>query len=86
MCCGEGLGIEGGVLAGAGGRAAENNHLFGEGAGAGERAAQQGGTESTDTSRLVLPLHQHYSSSTIKIFHHDPNPNLTNSPHINKNN
>lgn len=45
VCCGEGLGLEGGLLAGARSRAAEYHHLFREGAGAGERTAQQGGTE-----------------------------------------
>lgn len=54
VCCGEGFGLEGGLLAGARSRAAEHHHLFREGAGAGERAAQQGGTETTQPSRPVL--------------------------------
>lgn len=48
VCCGEGLGLEGGRLAGARSPATEYHHLFREGAGAGERTAQQGGTETTD--------------------------------------
>lgn len=66
LCCGEGLGPEGGMLAGGGSRAAEYNHLFREGAGAGERAAQQGGTETTDTSRLA-PRHSIKSQQILQL-------------------
>lgn len=48
--CGGGAGAEGGTLAGAGGRAAEYGRLFRTGAGAGEGAAQQGGTVATEAS------------------------------------
>lgn len=52
MRCGGGAGTEGGTLAAAGGRSAENGLLFRTGAGAGEGAAQQGGTVATEASRL----------------------------------
>lgn len=59
-CCGEGSGLEGGLLAGAGGRAAEHRLLFGEGAGAGERTAQQGGTETCCAETGAMSFHQNY--------------------------
>lgn len=51
---GRGAGTEGGPLAAAGGRTAEHGRLFRAGAGAGEGAAQQGGTVTTEATGLVL--------------------------------
>lgn len=68
VCPGEGLGLEGGLLAGAGSGAAEHRLLSGEGAGAGARAAQQGGRETSEPSRLVLrhPIKTIYSSAWLR--------------------
>lgn len=58
MSCGGGAGSEGGALAAVGGRAAEHGHLFRAGAGAGEGAAQQGGTVTIEASRFLHLMHQ----------------------------
>lgn len=63
MCSGEGPGLEGGLLAEARSRAAEYHYLFREGAGVGERTAQQGGTQGAEPSRL-MPCH---TIKTIKF-------------------
>lgn len=52
---GGGAGTEGGRPAAAGGRAAEHSRLFRAGAGAGEGAAQQGGTVAAEASGRVSP-------------------------------
>lgn len=62
---GGGTGFKGGTLAAVGGQAAEHGHLSKAGAGAGEGAAQQGGTVATKAPRWCQRFPSNIPSNLI---------------------